>query len=136
MTQHTLKGQCHCGDVRFEVDVELDADGRLHGVLDCDCSMCTKKGFLHLIVQPTQFRLLTSMSALCTYTFNTHVAQHRFCARCGVHPFYTPRSHPHDVDINVRCLDFEPERVVIEPFSGKAWEDNIASINPTWSATT
>lgn len=100
-------GGCHCGDVRFEVDGPLDGD-----VLDCNCSICRKKGFLHWIVPPTRFRLLTAASsptssstALTTYTFGTGTAKHTFCARCGIAPFYTPRSHPDHVDVNVRCLD-------------------------------
>lgn len=109
MSVPVYRGSCHCGDVRFEVD------GPLEGVLDCNCSICTKKGFLHWIVPPQRFRLLTSPSTFCpsggpcgaltTWTFGTGVAKHTFCTRCGMHAFYTPRSHPDHVDVNVRCLD-------------------------------
>ena len=93
-------GGCHCGDVRFTVDGPLDGD-----VLDCNCSICRKKGLLHWIVRPERFHLLTPASALSTYTFGTGTAQHTFCSRCGICAFYAPRSHPGHVDINVRCLD-------------------------------
>ncbi len=67
--------------------------------------------------------------ALTTYEFNTRVAKHRFCKVCGIHPFYTPRSHPDSVDVNVRCLDGDAlERFSVEPFDGKNWEDNIDRI--------
>jgi hypothetical protein len=119
----TLEGGCHCRAVRFRVQVETFA------ATDCNCSICTKKGMLHLIVPPERFELLAGADALATYTFNTGVAKHRFCRRCGVHPFYTPRSHPDQVDVNVRCLDDDAasrfERV---PFDGQNWEDSVKGI--------
>ena len=119
----TYEGGCHCGAVRFRVRVER------HEALDCNCSICTKKGFLHLIVPGDHFELLSGEDALACYTFNTRVARHTFCSVCGVHPFYTPRSHPDGVDVNVRCLDGDaPARFVISPFDGARWEDSVASI--------
>ena len=67
--------------------------------------MCAKKGFLHLIVPPEKFELISGKDALTTYRFNTGAAQHTFCATCGIHPFYVPRSDPDKIDVNVRCLD-------------------------------
>jgi hypothetical protein len=111
--------------VRFEVDADLATEQ----VLACNCSICTKKGLLHLIVPPARFRLLQGRDKLSTYTFGTHVAQHTFCARCGMHPFYTPRSHPNDVDVNVRCIDdVDLTRLHIAPFDGKNWEQAAPSI--------
>jgi len=116
-------GGCHCGAVRFEVEL---AERR---ALDCNCSMCRKKGILHYIVPPERFRLLRGEDALSVYSFGTHVARHRFCRVCGIHPFYTPRSHPDQVDVNLRCLDEDlPDDFVVEPFDGRHWEDNVASI--------
>lgn len=116
-------GGCHCGRVRFRVrTTALDA-------IDCNCSICMKKGFLHLLVAKDAFELLSGGEHLATYTFNTHAAKHTFCRVCGVHPFYTPRSHPEGVDVNVRCLD---EGAVAEfsvaPFNGAEWEANIDTI--------
>ncbi len=122
----TLRGGCHCGAVRFEVDLEL---GGAREALDCNCSICTKKGFLHLIVDQAAFRLLTGHEVLTTYTFQTHVAQHHFCGTCGMHAFYVPRSHPDGVDVNVRCLDgVELSGWEVRPFDGRNWEDNVAGI--------
>lgn len=119
----TLEGGCHCGAVRFRVQVESFA------ATDCNCSMCTKKGMLHLIVPPERFELLSGADALTTYTFNTGVARHRFCSRCGVHPFYTPRSHPDKVDVNIRALDGDAwRRFTVTPFDGKNWEANVAEL--------
>ena len=115
--QQTRQGGCHCGAVRFEVTADISE------LTDCNCSVCTKKGFLHLIVEPAQFRLIQGEGALTTYQFNTGVARHQFCATCGIHPFYTPRSHPDKVDVNARCLEgLDLAEVKIMPFDGRNWE--------------
>jgi hypothetical protein len=117
-------GACHCGAVAFEVDAPDPLRAQ-----DCNCSICTKAGFLHLIVPKSRFRLLRGEGELTTYTFNTGVAKHTFCRTCGVKPFYIPRSNPDGVDVNVRCLDGEAmARFVIAPFDGKNWESNVDSI--------
>ena len=96
----THRGGCHCGRVRFEAL----APARVQ-VSDCNCSICAKAGFLHLIVRAEHFKLLCGEDVLTTYTFNTGAARHRFCRHCGIKSFYIPRSHPDGVDVNVRCLD-------------------------------
>jgi hypothetical protein len=119
-----LEGGCHCGAVRFRVVV------RAFEAIDCNCSMCTKKGFLHLIVPPEDFELVSGKDALSTYTFGTHNAKHHFCKTCGIHAFYEPRSHPGQFDVNVRCLDDPKDiaRFTIEPFDGRNWEENVEKI--------
>jgi hypothetical protein len=119
------EGGCHCGRVRFRVVADLV------GIADCNCSICTKKGFLHLIVPPGQFTLLTGADALTTYRFGTGVAQHSFCSHCGVQPFYVPRSDPDKIDVNVRCLDgVDISSLDIQPFDGRDWEYAIAKTVP------
>lgn len=112
-------GGCHCGAVRFEVDAAEAVE-----VERCNCSICKKSGFLHLIVPASRFRLLSGAESLTTYTFNTGVAQHSFCRICGIKPFYTPRSNPDGVDVNLNCLDGEPQAVTIVEFDGRNWEQN------------
>lgn len=119
-----LEGGCHCKRVRFRVrTTKLEA-------LDCNCSICTMKGFLHLIVSKDDFEILEGgPSELATYAFGSGVAKHKFCRTCGMHPFYTPRSHPDGIDVNVRCLDGDAlSRFTIVPFDGKNWEDSVDSI--------
>jgi hypothetical protein len=114
----TLSGGCHCGAVRFEIDVPQAAE-----VLDCNCSMCAKTGFLHLIVPKTDFRLLTDPGALTEYRFNTGTARHLFCATCGIKSFYVPRSHPDGFSVNLRALDdVSALDVTITPYDGRNWE--------------
>ena len=123
MKSTTHRGGCHCGAVRFEVK------GALRRVLDCNCSICSKVGFLHWIVPRADFALLRGGAALTTYTFGTHVARHTFCGRCGVKAFYTPRSHPDSVSVNARCLDgVELAALEVQPFDGRNWEESVRAI--------
>ena len=109
-----MTGGCHCGRVRFRVTADLSR------VTECNCSICTKKGFLHLIVPPEQFELLSGADALTTYRFNTGTARHTFCATCGIHAFYVPRSDPGKIDVNVRCLDgIDLAAIRVRPFDGR-----------------
>jgi hypothetical protein len=120
----TLTGGCHCGAVRFAVETAPAVD-----VEDCNCSICAKTGFLHLIVPKARFRLVQGQDALTRYTFNTGVAQHFFCRVCGVKPFYIPRSNPDGVDVNLRCVDdVTALTITITPFDGQNWEANAASL--------
>jgi uncharacterized damage-inducible protein DinB len=115
------EGGCHCGAVRFRV--ELDSDE----ALDCNCSVCTKKGFLHVIVPEARFTLLRGEPTI--YTFGTHTAKHMFCPTCGVHAFYRPRSHPDSWDINARCLDDVPlSHWRVRAFDGANWEHAAAAL--------
>ena len=113
----TMTGGCHCGRVRFRVTADLDR------VTECNCSICAKKGFLHLIVPPEQFELISGKDDLADYRFNTRTARHLFCKTCGVHSFYVPRSDPDKIDVNVRCLDgIDLDAVSVKPFDGRNWE--------------
>ena len=116
MVKHS--GGCHCGRVRFEVV----ASARIE-VKDCNCSICAKSGYLHLIVPKSDFRLVAGSEALSTYEFNTGAAKHLFCMICGIKSFYVPRSHPDGYSVNARCLDEGTvEEMTIVPFDGKNWE--------------
>jgi hypothetical protein len=112
------QGSCHCGRIAFEVEGECSA------VIECNCSICRKKAYLHWIVPRASFRLLTPYEALATYTFNTCTAQHHFCPTCGVAPFYIPRSDPDKIDVNARCLDaIDLSRLQVGCFDGQNWDD-------------
>ena len=117
------RGGCHCGRVRFEIDAEIGP------IIDCNCSICAKKGFLHLIVDPSQVRMLSPADAVSLYQFNTKTAKHYFCPVCGISAYYIPRSHPDKIDVNVRCLEgVALESLTIVPFNGREWEKNRAGL--------
>ncbi len=116
-------GGCHCGAVRFEVEVTE------YQAIICNCSICEKKGFIHLIVPEKKFTLIKGLEDLNTYQFNTKIAKHLFCSHCGIHSFYRPRSHPDSFDVNVRCLDSNVlSKFTIKYFDGRHWEENIDQI--------
>jgi hypothetical protein len=119
-------GGCHCGGVRFEVALPPRIE-----VEDCNCSICRRSGYLHLIVPRSRFRLVRGGDLLTTYQFNTQTARHTFCRICGVKSFYTPRSNPDGYSVNLRCLDAPDDflEIRITPFDGRdRWEENAALI--------
>lgn len=117
-------GGCHCGAVRFEAALPAVVEAQ-----SCNCSICQKVGFVHVIVPESRFRLTQGADAITTYSFNTGVAQHTFCKVCGVKAFYRPRSNPDGWSVNARCLDnLEGIDLRIEAFDGQSWEANGASL--------
>ena len=107
--------------MRFEVRAPAEIE-----VQDCNCSICRRSGYLHLIVDKSRFRLLEGEESLTNYTFNTGKAKHLFCKECGIKSFYVPRSDPDGYSVNARCLD--PGTVVrmeIKTFDGQNWEAAI-----------
>ena len=120
------KGGCHCGAVQIEVLAPDEIE-----VQECNCSMCSKVGFLHYIVPKSRFRLLSGKDKIATYTFNTGVAKHLFCSICGVKSFYVPRSHPDGYSVNFRCLNADDfKSVLTTEFDGKHWEKHVSELAP------
>ena len=121
----TLRGGCHCGAVRFSVTAAPPDT-----VLDCNCSICARSGYLHWIVAEADFDLESGDVALIRYRFGTGAAEHLFCGTCGVKAFYRPRSHPGSWSVNWRCIDpghgFKPR---IELFDGRNWEAARAGLD-------
>jgi hypothetical protein len=121
----TISGGCHCGAVRFEAEVPREVEA-----LDCNCSVCAMTGFRHLIVPHGDFRLLKGESALTHYRFGTGVADHLFCAVCGVKSFYQPRSHPDAWSLNVNALDdVSGLELTVRSFDGRNWEQARAMLD-------
>jgi len=115
-------GGCHCGGVRYEFTSAPPTRAEV-----CNCSICTKKAYLHWTIERDTFRLLTPIDQLATYSFNTGVAQHHFCPRCGVASFYIPRSEPDKIDVNLRCVEgIDPSSLEFEYFDGQNWEASFA----------
>lgn len=113
----TYNGTCHCGAVAYEVE------GEIQGVIQCNCSICHRKGAPLWFVPSAQFRIVKGEDALKSYTFRKHVIKHRFCTTCGIH------THGEGVDpkgnamaaINLRCLEgVELDQVDIQPFDGRS----------------
>jgi hypothetical protein len=118
------EGTCHCGAVAIEIDAPADLVA-----YECNCSMCERTGFLHLIVPADKLRLVSGEASLANYAFNTGVAKHYFCKTCGCRPYYVPRSNPDGFSVNVRCLDKTTIKSIrILPFDGMNWEKNAGKL--------
>ncbi|MBS2017985.1 MAG: GFA family protein [Deltaproteobacteria bacterium] len=121
--KHT--GSCHCGDVRFEVEVDASKGTR------CNCTICTKTAILGGMVKPSAFRLLTPESATSSYEFGGKVAKRFFCKRCGVQCYgagHLAELGGDFVSINLNCLDdIDPSTVEVGYWDGRAnnWEAGL-----------
>jgi hypothetical protein len=111
------KGSCHCGNVAFQVE------GTLAGAMACNCSICQRKGSLMWFVPRDHLHLLTPDGNASTYTFNKHVIRHRFCPKCGIHPYgegIDPKGNAMAA-INIRCLDdVDIEKIPVTHYDGRA----------------
>lgn len=116
-------GSCHCGAVKFKVEAP-----EIPEIETCNCSICSKSGFLHLIVPKRNFHLLQGQSNLQKYSFNSGVAEHFFCQTCGIKSFYIPRSNPDGIDVNLRCLDPQPYEYKLIEFDGQNWEQHAHTL--------
>jgi hypothetical protein len=113
----TYQGGCHCGEIKFEVE------GDIEQVMECNCSHCSRKGFLLWFAPREKLKLLTPENNLATYTFNKHVIQHHFCPRCGCAPFGFGKdpSGAATAAVNVRCIEgVAPSKLKIIPVDGRS----------------
>jgi hypothetical protein len=113
----TYKGSCHCGKVRYEVRTDLAK------VIACNCSLCSRAGYLLNFVPDSQFKLLSGEGDLQDYRFNKHVIAHLFCKTCGVRSFSRGKSRDGSptAAINVRCLEgVDLDSLEITKFDGRS----------------
>jgi hypothetical protein len=112
----TFRGSCHCGRIKYVVDEDPPTEA-----MECNCSICRKKGYLHHFTTPDKFSLEGSRDDLTVYEFNKHVIRHQFCRTCGAAPFAEgtgPGGQPM-TEINLRCADdLDLSRLKIVPFDG------------------
>ena len=119
-----IAGGCHCGAVRFEAEVPSAVE-----LLDCNCSICVRTGYRHLMVRHADFRLISGEPDLVSYRFGTGAAEHLFCGTCGVKSFYQPRSHPHCWSLNFNALeDMSGLDVIARRFDGRNWERSATEL--------
>jgi len=111
------QGSCHCGNVKFEVE------GEIQGVISCNCSLCERRGSLLWFVPRDTLRVSTADKDIATYTFNKHFIKHRFCAKCGIHTHAEAKDRQGNPmgAINLRCLDgVDLNAVKVTPFDGQS----------------
>jgi len=113
----TYTGGCHCKKVQYEVDIE-----DLKGAISCNCSLCSKRGWILTFVPESAFRLISGEDALTEYRFNKKHIQHLFCSTCGTASFGRGADQEGNVmvSINLRCLDgIDPETLQVTKYDGK-----------------
>lgn len=116
--RQTYQGGCHCGCVTFELQARIDY------VIDCNCSLCRRKGALWHGTNEASLRIVTGEAELMLYQFNTHTAKHYFCPHCGIQPFSRPRLDPGKWVVNVRCIDaVDLSSIPVHRFDGEHWEE-------------
>ena len=121
----TYNGSCSCSKVTFEVKTKLKR------ISKCNCSICTKKGIIHHVVDQNQFNLISGKDSLSLYQFGTMRAKHYFCKHCGIQMFNNPRTYPEKVSVNVNCIDdfdLEKEMPKVLKFDGRNWEEAFKSL--------
>jgi hypothetical protein len=105
---------CHCGLIRLEIAAELGE------VVECNCSICSRSGFLHWYVASEEVKLLTQKRQLATYVWRSATGGHHFCPTCGIAVIRTSTQYPPPVSVNARCLeDVDPARLTIRQFDGR-----------------
>jgi hypothetical protein len=111
----TIRGSCHCGKVAFSLDEEMPTEA-----MECNCSICSRKAYLHHFTTPDRLTLETPREEIEVYTFNKHVIRHQFCKTCGCAPFNEgvgPKGPM--VSVNLRCVEgIDPGALTIKPYDG------------------
>lgn len=111
------QGSCHCGKITYEVA------GELAEATECNCSICSRRGYLLWFVPRERVTLKTQESAMAHYEFNTHRIKHYFCPDCGCAPFGMGAGKDGKlmVAVNVRCLQgVELKALKVNAFDGKS----------------
>ena len=93
-----LKGKCHCGSVKFEIKTNIQ------GLRRCNCSICSRKGFVMGTALIDELVITSGKEFLNTYKWNTKIAEHYFCKVCGIHTHHKRRSDPNQYGYNIGCI--------------------------------
>jgi hypothetical protein len=121
----TYRGSCHCGRIVFELDSDAE---HIKTAMDCNCSLCRRRGALWHAASDQDLRILDGASELTEYRFLTETATHLFCQHCGIHPFARPRLAPTRWVINLRCIDeIALPSLRVLPFDGEHWDEAAAA---------
>lgn len=97
----TLAGSCHCGAIRFTVELPQGfASARR-----CTCSICRMRGAVAVTAALDGLTITRGQEKLATYRFNTCTAEHHFCSVCGIYTHHRRRSNPDELGVNVACLE-------------------------------
>ena len=107
-------GSCHCGSIKFEIDSDLEK------IVQCNCSICIKRNAKMIMIPKENFKLLEGSEHLSLYQFNTEIAKHFFCKKCGIYTHHNRKSDPNGMGVNLGCVeDLDPMAFDVIQFDGK-----------------
>ena len=107
-------GSCHCGSIKFEIDSDLEK------IVQCNCSICIKRNAKMIMIPKENFKLLEGSENLSLYQFNTEIAKHFFCKKCGIYTHHNRKSDPNGMGVNLGCIDdVDPMKFDVIQFDGK-----------------
>jgi len=107
-------GSCHCGSIKFEIDSDLEK------IVQCNCSICIKRNAKMIMIPKENFKLLEGLENLSLYQFNTEIAKHFFCKKCGIYTHHNRKSDPNGMGVNLGCIDdVDPMKFDVIQFDGK-----------------
>lgn len=111
------QGSCHCGKIRFDVEGTIDQ------VAECNCSHCSRKGYLLWFVDRERLKITSGEDQLGVYLFNKRNIQHHFCPSCGCAPFGVGREQfARKAAVNVRCIEgIDLKALKVVPVDGKSY---------------
>ncbi len=114
----TYHGSCHCGAIKFSFQSEPIERG-----IRCNCSICRRKGALmsEFTLAPDEFHYEAEEGALGLYQFDSKVAEHYFCKKCGIYTFHATFRKPGHYRVNLGCIDsVDTEALEYTVFNGKS----------------
>ena len=107
-------GSCHCGSIKFEIDSDLEK------IVQCNCSICIKRNAKMIMIPKENFKLLEGSENLSLYQFNTEIAKHFFCKKCGIYTHHNRKSDPNGMGVNLGCVEgLDPMEFDVIQFDGK-----------------
>ena len=107
-------GSCHCGSIKFEIESDLEK------IVQCNCSICIKRNAKMIMIPKENFKLLEGSEHLSLYQFNTEIAKHFFCKKCGIYTHHNRKSDPNGMGVNLGCIDdVDPMKFDVIQFDGK-----------------
>ena len=120
-------GSCHCGAIKFSIKSDITE------LTTCDCSICVKKNALMTKVHESDFDLLSGQDLLSEYNWNTKIARHFFCSKCGIYTFHRKRAAPDYYGVNIYCLDdFDASTVKVRATEGLSMSVNLDGARDEW----
>ncbi|XWX02028.1 hypothetical protein V2A60_010060 [Cordyceps javanica] len=98
----TYFGNCHCGLVKFTAALPDLRSGKINS---CNCSICTKNGYLLAYPKVTDLKFLCGEADLTMYRFGNAKKPHKFCPKCGTSIMIDFGESEHELERTVNAVN-------------------------------